>query len=404
VRRAALALLLAAVYVLSSASVAAEALLPSPAKHHRVALNYGNAVFDDAKIRSYQAARRVFWVGQGFQSVHIDDYKAGNPAIESYLYKDALLSNDNGLLGDHPKQNTGVGYVEADAEHPDWFLLNSSGQRQRQSANPYHVFMDLGNAGYQQRWVDNVLRQLRREGWTGVFMDDVSLKLWGATGYSSDAAYQAAARSFLVNVAGRIRSAGFKVLVNGASSVNYPAVTKDWMSLVDGWMEEGWMRSSVAHSGTRSGVDALKAQTDLLRHAQATGKRYVASIPADAMPTCCYDWPMIRYGLAAYMLVTNGTRASVDVEGDNGTRAYFFAHDLWLPEYDTIKRMGGALGAYTVRTDGVYQRLFERGLVLVNPTDSTKTITLTGRHSGSGLSGVTKVTLAARSGVVLERT
>ena len=53
---------------------------------------------------------------------------------------------------------------------------------------------------------------------------------------------------------------------------------------------------------------------------------------------------------------------------------------------------------------GVHRRAFEHGLVLVNPTGSTHTVTFGGTYSGSGLTDATGASMPAHSALVLTGT
>ena len=68
--------------------------------------------------------------------------------------------------------STGVATQDA-AAHPEWFLLNTSGQRFTFGDYNWLWAADVGNAGYQQRGPTTCSRPLGG-GWDGVFMDDTN--------------------------------------------------------------------------------------------------------------------------------------------------------------------------------------------------------------------------------------
>ncbi|MHA1652013.1 MAG: putative glycoside hydrolase [Candidatus Helarchaeota archaeon] len=68
--------------------------------------------------------------------------------------------------------------------------------------------------------------------------------------------------------------------------------------------------------------------------------------------------------LTSYLLVSNQNvlLTMIDLDYDQLETIYYY------PEYEID--LGNPLGSYTVRKNGVYERKFERGIVLVNPSDT----------------------------------
>lgn len=105
------------------------------------------------------------------------------------------------------------------------------------------------------------------------------------------------------------------------------------------------------------------------------------------------DERMMRYGLTACLL-GNGYFSHDRYNTSHG-------HDWWYPEYDVA--LGYPTGAATVRPDGAYQREFDNGTVVCNPTASPVTVTFETNHdeilSASGVlvgtSGATSFTCPA---------
>jgi hypothetical protein len=96
------------------------------------------------------------------------------------------------------------------------------------------------------------------------------------------------------------------------------------------------------------------------------------------------------------LLATNG-RASYSTTNGATTDEY------WFPDYDGAAALGPPAGRYRVLSNGVYERAFANGIVLVNPsTRSIPTFWLGGdRYSGSGLVNVRAVAMAPTSGLIL---
>ncbi len=141
------------------------------------------------------------------------------------------------------------------AAHPEWFLLNTSGQRFTSRYFGWVWIADVGSASYQQQWADNVLGEIAAGGWDGVFMDDTNPTMsWHydvnrIAKYPTDAAWQAATRSALVSIGSRFRSAGKLVIPNFSNQKSFPAVIKDWMGLVDGGLNEQFLKWGTTQTG-----------------------------------------------------------------------------------------------------------------------------------------------------------
>jgi hypothetical protein len=102
------------------------------------------------------------------------------------------------------------------------------------------------------------------------------------------------------------------------------------------------------------------------------------------------------YGLAAMMLLANG---HVSYSTSNGATS----DEYWFPEYDTAQQLGAPAGAYTVLANGVYERAFDKGIVLVNPTANTIPAFRLGggRYSGSGKVDIRATQMPPTSGLIL---
>ena len=100
--------------------------------------------------------------------------KAATPGLKALVYKNLSFTSasacSNGV--DQARLPTGVGYCDANANHPDWFLTDPTGARINSAPYPQSWMMDVGNPAYQSKWLSNVLADVRAGGWDGVFMDD----------------------------------------------------------------------------------------------------------------------------------------------------------------------------------------------------------------------------------------
>ena len=363
---------------------------PGVALFQRVAVNYSTNSFNPF----VEAPRNRAWIAHGFRSNLIADYRAANPSIVSAVYKETIYTDaGNSRAGSDPSNPGGVSYSDANADHPEWFLTDSTGARIAYSGYSSYTLMDIGDPGYQAAWAQNVIAQATRDGWDTVFADDLGLALYSTSAkpvkYPDATAWQGAVRSFLQGVYPKLRAAGVRLVVNMVSGVTYPTVRREMLQWVDGTMEEGWMRPNVDRTAPLA-TAAWPKQLAVAQDHEAAGKLFLAELPAAGS-----DTQAIRYGLASLLLVAGG-RSSFDVSGSPSHTT-----EQWFPEFDTARALGAPAGAYATLASGVRRRDFASGVVLANPTTSEQTVALGGSYSGSGLSGVSSVTLGPTSGLVL---
>jgi hypothetical protein len=316
--------------------------------------------------------------------------KAANPNVKVLMYKDLSASIN---YPSNAQLTTGVSYAEANSEHPEWFLLNTSGQRFTFRNYSSLWAMDVGSPSYQKRWGDNVLSSLNQlAGFDGVFIDDTNPTMKGhydvsrVAKYPSDPAYQQATESALASITPRIHAAGYDVVSNIGHWGEYPEVGQSWLKYLDGAMEENFGKWGQTPGSGYAWEGHWKNQLDSLKYAQQHGKDYLAvTHSADT------DAAAARYGWASLLLGAEGN-------------AYFALHDSyttenWFPEYDYP--IGEPLGPESRDPNGVHRRHFSNGVVVVNPTWDPLSADLCGTYSGSGHDHVTGVTLAPNTAAIL---
>jgi hypothetical protein len=320
--------------------------------------------------------------------------KAANPNLKAIVYKDMSFTVsyaahdgvDNELLP------AGVGYHDADTNHPEWFLLDTQGRRVESAYFPGLWLMDVGNAAYQQAWLENVARELRARGWDGVMLDDTNYSAdWHLAGRKlaryTDAGYRAATRSFLARVGPPLMGEEFLVLPNVYTA--WPSghdVWRDWLQFTSGAVQEYWTKWGDDRSMHFTGAD-WSYRREFLRITQEAGKIYlgITYAPAD-------DVRSMRYARANFLLDWDGGPSALVFEPSPGGR------DPYSREW-TID-LGTPLGpAY--RVDGVWRRNFTEGIVLVNPSTAAATIELGGTFYLPDGSEVTSATLGSARGLVL---
>jgi Hypothetical glycosyl hydrolase family 15 len=360
----------------------------APVGHMRYAID-SNATFP-----SYEqsATRQGVVILHAWQQDRLRALKAANPAITVLVYKNLSFAIKS--TGPNGFASTGVTYAEADRDQPEWFLLNTSGERFTSRNYNYQWAVDVGSPSYQQRWADNVISELQSQGWDGVLMDDANptmkyhYDVASVAKYPSDAAYSAATRSALAAIGPRVRAAGKLAMANIGSWAEYPKQGNDWLQFLDGGMEEMFLKWGNSTGAGYGGIGRWNQDLELLKESERQGKMFLAITHSDLT-----DARAARYGYATMLL------------GSNGRGRFSLAHDYtnetWFPEYDYD--LGNATAVESTDANGVHRRPFERGLVLVNPTGSSLAVSFGGSYSGSGLASASSTTMPAQTGLVLVR-
>ena len=334
------------------------------------------------------AGRNRYVILQSGENARLASLKAADPNVKVLMYKDLSAMVERDQWGG---VSTGVATQDA-AANPDWYLLNKSGQRFTFNNYGWMWAADIGNAAYQKKWADNVIAELQAEGWDGVFMDDTNPTIRyhyavdQVAKYPSDTAYGAATRSAVASIGPRVRAAGKLIIPNMGAWRDYPTVIADWLQFVDGGMDELFTKWGRTAGEGYLYTSAWDTQLEQVKTAERMGKAFLA------VTQSANDDPMaMRYGWATLLLAANG-RSTFALHGD-------YTNENWFPEYDLP--IGSPLGAETKDVSGVHRRLFSNGIVLVNPTLSTLSVSLGGRYSGCGLTDVSSVTMGPHTGLVL---
>lgn len=320
--------------------------------------------------------------------------KAANPNLKAIVYKNMSFTVDYAAHDgvDNELLPAGVGYHDADDNHPGWFLLDTQGGRVQSAHFDGHWLMDVGNAAYQQAWLDNVARELHAKGWDGVMLDDTNHSAdWHLAGRKlarySDAEYRAATRSFLARVGPPLMGEGFLVLPNVYTA--WPSghdVWRDWLQFTSGAVQEYWTKWGHGRSLHFTGAD-WTYRREFLRITRDAGKIYlgITYAPAD-------DVRSMRYARANFLLDWDrGPSALVFEPSPGGGDPY---SEEWT--IDVGKPLGPAY-----RVGNVWRRNFTEGMVLVNPSTEAATVGLGGTFYLPDGSAVTRPTLGSARGLIL---
>lgn len=337
------------------------------------------------------AQRNSYIVLHAWETERAEQLKAANPSLEVLVYQN--LSAMAQGTGPHGLSSSGVNFAEATTAHPEWFLTEAGGSRIAEEGYAWLWMADIGNQTYEQQWTANVIRLLRAGPWDGVMMDDTNTTARyhvhpqsRIAKYPSDPSYQSAVRSMLAYAGPAIQAAGKLAIPNIGGWSEYPQIAREWLPYVSGGMDEMFLKwSATPGEGYRS-QGGWATQMEEIATTEQMGKRFLAV--EQSAPT---DTRAIRYGWASVLLAAEGHSAF--------TVAANYAEEAWSSEYEVP--LGEPTAAATQVAGGAWKRTYANGLVVVNPTGASVSVSFGGTYSGSGLTGATGTTLGPDSAVIL---
>jgi hypothetical protein len=327
--------------------------------------------------------RYSYVILHSWQAGLIPRLKSANPSIKVLVYKDVAATPSYACHGgvDDAKLPAGVGYCWASANRADWFLADATGARIEFCDFPGAWQMDVGDAAYQQTWLENVRADLRSAPWDGVMLDDVNQsETWHLCGrtiarYPTAAAYTAATESFLARVGPALRRAGYLAMPNIALDDWW---SQDGLSRWDRWVS--YSSGAIQEYFSKWGHGAGRRLTDdgthndwsgrqaLFSRTQAAGKPFVGITyaPSD-------DVRSMRYARASFLLDWNRGSSALVFEPTTPE-----AQDPYFADWTTD--IGAPAGA-RVRAGVAWKRVFANGIVVLDPSPSTsQTVSLGGNY------------------------
>jgi hypothetical protein len=327
------------------------------------------------------------------QASLIPTLKAKNPSIKALVYKQAVGTYSWAQSGgqDWTARPSGVGYVDATNNHPDWFLKDTAGNTIEFSDFPGMWLMDFGDPGYAQAWLQNVLADVKANGWDGVMIDDVNANQRSHVGSRTIAKYptyadqKRAMTDFLKVVGPGLTSQGSLALPNiFVEWPEGPATWSEWIGYTSGAVQEFWTKWDTGT--TQHFVDGDWAyRQGFLTSTQAAGKIYLGISYAPSS-----DLRSMRYARGSFLLDWNGGSGAILFEPG--------ATDPWNKAW-TIDI--GTPTAPKIADNGAWKRSYSGGIVAVNPTSLSKTVSLGGTFTAADGTSVSSVTLAPATAAIL---
>lgn len=311
-------------------------------------------------------------------------------------------------------------YYDVDANHPDWFLLDSNGNRiqdvRQPEQNPFYI--DPGHPQAQERAVQRLQLLVRDR---GLIPDWIYFDGWNARitsqQYPTWESILPAWLSLAQRLSPTVRSTlGAKMMVNSASQIGLYVdgnIGTQWIELIDGVLHEGaWIiYSSTQQQYVYRAYRSNRTPTSFKDSSWVTVLRAVQAYPNKYWVLLVQCDPnnaeMFRYAVASYLIVQHDRCVlAFDDRPNDGAhtfRTFNLRQELFVP-------LGNATGNYrieqgTLNEGALFARDYQYGIVLVNPTENrtfTYRTTQTYKNwDGQVVPANTELTLAPRRGIVL---
>ncbi len=387
----------AALFIIAFAGVGAYFLLmsraaPMPvAPISKMALNWGqqNTLGDTSKYRYVLLSPGMY------QSVAA--IKAANPNTKVLVYKN-IATTDNQCQYD-ARPSSGVSYCASLSSNPEWFLRDADGQTMKYCDFQNRYWMDIGNAAYQQKWLNNVKASLIADGFDGVYMDDVNTHPGhckdngGLLPKYTDVGYGQAMLAMMAVVGPGLKAAGFTVIGNVASdpwSSTQNSIALDMAPHMSVFFREHFMKYNNVTIPLFTGnewLTTLQLMENTSQSSNFIGNTYSSATDTQAM----------LYGRASFLLGWNGNQDS----------AFQFHVDAQVDSYNPLWATDiGTPTAARFQVGTAWRRNYTGGTVVVNPSSTQSVTVALGATYTDIINGlpVTSVTLPPATAKILRGT
>ncbi|MDT4914947.1 MAG: hypothetical protein QOC66_4075 [Pseudonocardiales bacterium] len=316
---------------------------------------------------------------QEYMYAHVAAIKSANPKTKVFAYLETAVTHVRTCSGSNPPaysphDSFGVNYCYAVKYHPGWFLKNSAGQRLTYQDYLRYAVMDIGNSSYQMTWAANAVAAAKADGFDGIYMDDVNTHpghgIDSKISKYDDQSYGQAMIRLVSAVGGQLRSHGLLAYANLsadpwvawqrsdalAMAAHLTAVNREHYSR---WGDICGPFSERFNTTAIYGTPPVDVELSYDRAIQATGA-FFTGIDYGYSPTTSQDVATMAYGRAFFLLAWDGRPGSAYIFRPCGTVDP--ANSAW-----TVN-LGTPSGAAKHLSNGLYKRVFSRGLVLLNPS------------------------------------
>jgi Hypothetical glycosyl hydrolase family 15 len=301
---------------------------------------------------------------------------AWNPAVKVLVYD----------LGPYTAKGT-TEYTTLMAQHPEYFARDAHGNlitvkaASGSGAFPNNYLMNEANPGWQAEEASRILANINKYGWDGAYIDSMGpgpfsgtttgVPIDPSTGavFTKASWMQAAGQTLSVIKAAVGSKYVFSTgLVNGTDFTSFTHDITD--STVNGGQTDSWLRVANSAPNQYPTTSTLAGDLAMVQTLNSQGKAFYGWTKVWTTATQAQESAWNTYALAAYLLVDNGVSDyylfSAPSSGADRSTIYFS---------NELAALGMPTAAFTL-TSGVYSRAFLHGLVTLNTTNNTASITV----------------------------
>jgi hypothetical protein len=294
---------------------------------------------------------------------------------------------------------------DVQANHPDWLLYDKN-KKVASSGDDNQPLLNIRSDEVKNQLAEEVARLITDKNYDGIVLDGVGKDLirsnsppvyTGTKTFTEDQRRDAAEgllRTIRARIPDRMLIVGGYAWKDGAAYGARSNDAQNLATLADGVHIEEFLRSPISKTNEFRSEANWKKDVDYLSAISQDNKIVLTTTRLDASGApseTVRQW--LNYSVASYLL------------GKNGAHTYF-QFDAGDPAYSNDAILSAPIGApiepYTKLQGGIYQRKFDKGLVLVNPSSEQRKTNLDGEYKTlAGNSVDVSVTLGPRSGLIL---
>ncbi len=347
--------------------------------------------------------REIEWAAQRYdvfvfgitQTELVQKVKTYNPDAEIFLYVDLRVTAETpASYPSLPEWNTIL------VQHPDWLLTGSDGRPVTTDGDLTYYWPNPGVPEFQTFASTRILQSLEQSqvNWDGVVLDSArTLRDLSGDGvadiatYPSDEAYKTSQELFLTKLHQTLHDSAFKLVT---ILPPYASQNEDWKGLSE--RSDGILLSFVGREdfNSESGFISMDQWRNQLRILEQVRSDYLTLVMTPV--PFWSDKPMSLYGFATMLLSRDTTRDLLYYYGLEETASI---PAYWYHEYEID--LGDATSPIATEND-ILVRLFQRGVVAVNPTDQERVVSFSGTYQAVTGETTSVVTLSPHTAVILK--
>ena len=322
---------------------------------------------------------------------YVADMKATNPRL-------VLLAYMNGTFAQETQGST----------FPStWYLRDSSGNKVRSRAYGNYL-MNPNNAAWRRNRADFCLSLLAKSRYDGCSIDMLgaaplepgyltSQPVNPATGQAfTGGEWMRATAAVAADVKAALGSRPVYAngLRNGVQYFDDRASSEVLLDAANGGIAESWLRASTWSITKHRSEAEWRRDVDLIVDAEGRGDAVVTLTKVWTSGTTAQKDAWHEYALASFLM------------GSGGRSRFSFSYDRNAPATSDHPWWHVNIGTPSARygkINGVYQRPYTAGKVLVNPTDAPVTVSLGAAYTDFRGNRMSSLTLPPHSGKVLKK-